>query len=200
MSPYIRKHAILSADGQYRYMLDREWRGTHKHENWKWLTDSRGKIAVDGIGSDLGEPKPCVFIMLNPSTADADKDDPTIRKCVGFAKQWKFERLTVLNLFAFRATDPKVLLSMDDRRGGIDPVGFRNQEHVEEICTDAGRIVCAWGAHGDHLQQNETMLGWLFGFNLHCLGLTKHGHPKHPLYVPYETPLQEYIPRSCSRG
>lgn len=194
MSPYIRKHAIISPDGQYRYMLDREWRGSHARENWRWLMDGRGKIALDGAGAELGEPKPCIFVMLNPSTADADQDDPTIRKCVGFAKRWMFERIVVLNLFALRATDPKVILATSHDGRSVDPVGFRNEENFHEICDDAGRIVCAWGAHGGHLQQDETVLGWLHGYKLHCLGTTKNGNPKHPLYVRYETPLQEYVP------
>ncbi|WP_239508926.1 DUF1643 domain-containing protein, partial [Stenotrophomonas maltophilia] len=81
-------------------MLEREWRGTASNKNWKWLGFN------DGAGAPLGEPLSCMFVMLNPSTADADLDDPTIRRCVGFAKALKFDQLSVVNLFAYRATKP----------------------------------------------------------------------------------------------
>jgi hypothetical protein len=165
---YTSGGAALSEDGKYRYRLWREWRGTHDILNWRQ------------IDKDWSVPLSCVFVMLNPSTADASIDDPTIRRCVGFAKAWRFERLEVVNLFAFRATDPKQLLAL---RHSDDPVGVRNQEFVQQAIADAGRIVCAWGSHGDHLGQDETMLGWLGARQCHALGLTKDGHPKHPLYL-----------------
>lgn len=189
MTSYIRKGATLSACGRYRYRLWREWRLHPKPALWDMWTDAAGQPIVDGAGEQLGEPKACIFIMLNPSTADGDQDDPTIRRCVGFAKAWGFDRLEVINLFAHRATDPKSLLALthDD-----DPVGWENQTHVSRALTESplGRLVCAWGAHGGHLQQDETMLGWLGDVPRVALGLTAEGHPRHPLYVPYSaTPL-----------
>lgn len=176
---YTHSGASISSDGQYRYRLWREWRGTHDPKNWRWLG------AKDGAGHELGEPKACVFVMLNPSTADETKDDPTIRKCVGFAKRWRYERLEVVNLFAHRATNPKELLRLghDD-----DPVGPWNQMHTEKIVANAGIIVCGWGVHGNHLNQDETTLGWIDGWGVPivALGLTKDGYPKHPLYLPYD--------------
>lgn len=127
--PYISKGAAISPCGRYRYLLWREWRGTHDRKNWRW------QGFKDGAGADVGEPKSCLFVMLNPSTADGDRDDPTIRRCVAFAKAWKFERLEVVNLFAFRATNPRDLLALDH---DADPVGFSNKEHVEAAVERAG--------------------------------------------------------------
>ena len=173
---YISKGAQISPCGKYRYALWREWRGTHKHENWYW-TGSK-----DGAGRDYGWPKSCIFVMLNPSTADAEIDDPTIRRCVGFAKKWQYEKLVVLNLFAYRATDPKQLLALDHND---DPVGDRNQTAFNHFAnaSDAGMIVLAWGAHGKHLGQDEAVRGWIDGKPQYGLGLTKELCPRHPLYL-----------------
>ncbi len=182
MTDYINKGAIISADGHYRYLLWREWRGTHDPKNWRWLRDDRGRIEKDGSGADLGEPKVCAFVMLNPSTADGDIDDPTIRKCVGFAKLWRYERLEVVNLFAYRATDPRTVLRLGHND---DPVGSQAQQYFDSLIDRAGIVVCAWGAHGSHLDQDETALGWLRDKPIYTLGLTKDGHPRHPLYMSY---------------
>ena len=108
--------ADISEDGRYRYVL---WR--------------------DGLVGD--DDRACLFIMLNPSTADATKDDPTIRKCIGFCKRWGYGQLFVVNLFAFRTTDPKWLLS-----GAVDPVGPCNNMAITGMALCCGDIVCAWGA------------------------------------------------------
>jgi hypothetical protein len=180
-SPYILSDAILSGCGKYRYCLWREWRGVAPRKNWRWYG------CKDGAGHELGEPKSCLFVMLNPSTADAEQDDPTIRRCVGFAKRFGFDRLEVVNLYAWRATNPKEIIAMT---GGGDPVGPRNQEIIEKSATDAGLIICAWGAHGSHIGQDETVRGWLGERDLHCLGRTKEGHPRHPLYLPSDVKLE----------
>lgn len=172
---YVSSGAVLSADGRYRYLLWREWRGSHKPENWKWFGD------VDGAGEPLGEPKACLFIMLNPSTADGETDDPTIRRCLAFARSWGFERLEVVNLFALRATDPAKVLASDDA------VGPENLDRVREAAEGAGMIVCAWGCHGGHLGQADTVLGWIGNRRVYALGVTKEGHPRHPLYLKAET-------------
>jgi hypothetical protein len=86
--------------------------------------------------------------MLNPSTADASQDDPTIRRCIGFARQWGCGRLVVLNLFAFRATDPA------DLKRAADPVGPENRAWFDRTLVDdlvGGPVVCGWGVHGAHL-------------------------------------------------
>ena len=139
----------------------------------------------------MGEPKPCVFVMLNPSMADGAIDDPTIRKCVGFARRWSYERLEVVNLFAYRATQPRDLLTLPPN---VDPVGPDNSEHFDDLIERAGIIVCAWGAHGAHLGQDETAHGWLRDKPRYALLLTKDGHPGHPLRVPYATDLRRFRP------
>src|ERR1700733_11688299 len=94
VTDYIRSYADISSCGKYRYLLEREWRGTHNPKNWEWMGFK------DGVGEEVGQPKSALFVMLNPSTADAEKDDATIRRCVGFAKSWNYERLAVVNLYA----------------------------------------------------------------------------------------------------
>lgn len=186
---YVSRGADLSADGRYRYVLWREWRNHPKPARWRWWKKADGSAVVDGANQPLGEPEFVLFVMLNPSTANAETDDPTIRKCVGFAQRWGYDRIAVVNLFAFRATDPTELLRLAEID---DPFGVRNQEVIERVAYDCHLIVCAWGAHGAHLGQNETVLGWIEGCTskpLHALGFSKAGHPRHPLMLGYDTPL-----------
>lgn len=143
----------------YRYTLSRMWDAT------------RPQVA---------------FVMLNPSTADAHQDDPTIRRCVGFAKQWGFGRLAVVNLFAYRATRPADLLIADD------PVGEDNDAHLLNACRASETIVCAWGNHGAHRGRDAAVCALLEDFPLMCLGLTQRGQPRHPLYVGYAQPLLRF--------
>ncbi|MEO1908771.1 MAG: DUF1643 domain-containing protein [Citromicrobium sp.] len=184
MSGYIDAGAQISGCGNYRYRLWREWRlGNSKQ--WDMWTEDDGSPALDGAGAQIGEPRSCVFVMLNPSTADGEQDDPTIRRCVAFAKRFGFDRLDVLNLFAWRATSPKDLLAVGPER---NPVGIENSNAYCDTLDKAGMIVCAWGAHGRHLGQDETALGWIEQHNdrgapIVALGLTKDGSPRHPLYL-----------------
>lgn len=114
------------------------------------------------------------FIGLNPSTADESRDDPTIRRCTGFARGWGFARLEVLNLFAFRSTKPTALLAADD------PVGPENDSTIAEVLGAADLVVCAWGA----FPNGGRSAGVLELVTApHCLGVTKNGSPRHPLYV-----------------
>ena len=182
---YIDKGAILSADERYRFLLWREWRTPGNSKNWVW----HGK---PGEADAYKEARPCVFVMLNPSTADGETDDATIRKCVSYARRWNYERLEVVNLFAFRATDPRSLLALDD---GDDPVGWRNQEYFGRVMGRGGIVICAWGAHGGHLGQDEIALGWLDRERCYALGLTKDGHPRHPLYLPLTAELTRFSGR-----
>ncbi|HWP13520.1 MAG TPA: DUF1643 domain-containing protein [Ramlibacter sp.] len=117
-----------------------------------------------------------MFVGLNPSTADETEDDPTIRRCIDFAQAWGYEGLVMTNLFAFRATDPAVMLAQ------ADPVGQDNDQTLCDLAETAGVVVAAWGVHGAHRARDaevRTMLP-----KLHYLRLTKHGHPGHPLYLP----------------
>jgi len=123
--------------------------------------------------------KPYVmFIGLNPSTADETKDDPTIRRCIGFARKWGYGGVCMANIFAFRATDPLEMKSFED------PVGPDNNEWLKKLASGAGEVVAAWGVHGVHLGRNVDVRG-LIPFMM-CIGTTKDGHPKHPLYIPYK--------------
>lgn len=155
------KTATISPCGLYRYTLSRIW----------------------------DEEKPgTLFIMLNPSTADADTDDPTIRRCVGFAKFWGCGSVTVVNLFAYRATEPAVLLSCVSHAPRV-AVGFCNDDHIRRCLREhSGRgdyIVAAWGSHGStkavRWRRNEVMR-LLPIEDLMCLDTTQAGEPKHPLY------------------
>ena len=128
------------------------------------------------------------FIGLNPSTATEFKDDPTVRRCVGFAAREGFGRLVMLNAFAYRATDPK------DMKAQIDPVGAGNDEAivsvVGRVAGEAALAVFAWGTHGTHMGRHQQMLE-LVGPR-HCLGVTKAGLPKHPLYLRADSPIVPY--------
>lgn len=144
--------AIFSSCKKYRYVLTRH------------------------IGGAKG---PMLFIMLNPSTADAEKDDPTIRRCIGFAKREGVSTLTIVNLFAYRATDPKELKEVED------PVGPENDIHIKrelEYHRTMGAIIAAWGANPIAIQRGHTILK-RSAFVL-CMGKTKSGAPRHPLYIP----------------
>ena len=147
---YSQSDAVISLSGVYRYRLDRKW------------------------SIDPG----CMFIMLNPSTADETKDDPTIRRCVSFAKTWGYGSLRVGNLFAIRCTDPK------DIEGFMDPEGPSNDSYLLEMAEESDLVVAAWGARGGYLGR-DTQVMELIGHvrPLHVLGFTKQGHPRHPLYM-----------------
>lgn len=182
---YVSSGAEISHDGTYRYKLWREWRGTHDRSNWRWFG------AKDGAGEEIGEPKTCLFVMLNPSTADGESDDPTIRRCVGFAKAWRYEYLEVVNLFAYRAMNPADLFAF--AKAGGDIIGIENSTIIADAAQRAGIVVCAWGAsaaakgYGFHV---DTVRGWLDPAPQFALGFTKDGSPLHPLYVPYDATLQ----------
>lgn len=155
---YPSSDAIISPCGLYRYTLDRIW--------------GPGTIAL--------------FAMLNPSTADAECNDPTIRRTISFAKREGCGGLSVVNLFAFRATKPKALLDADD------PVGPENDNFIRIAMNRcAGPWIAAWGADKMiHYKGRALMVEKLLGHRAMCLGKTKQGHPGHPLYVPGDTPLQ----------
>lgn len=146
----VQKSALLSDCGKYRYSLERIW-----------------------------EPlKPvCTFVGLNPSTADAFEDDPTIRRCMSYAYYWGYGSMVMLNLFAYRATVPK------DMMGAEDPVGPDNIELIRKYILNgnAGCVIAAWGKDGRYLGQDKVFRD-LFP-NLHYLKLNKDGSPGHPLYL-----------------
>lgn len=148
--------AIFSEDGLYRHELRREWR--------------EGNKGIVG------------FCMLNPSTADEQRDDPTSRKCVGFAKQWGFRSVIAVNLFAFRSSEPNLL------KKATDPVGLENDRFIVRAARESDCFVCAWGIHGSLRQRDQEILSRLpETIDLYCLGTTAGGYPRHPLLLRYKT-------------
>lgn len=121
--------------------------------------------------------KPYVmFIGLNPSTADDTQNDPTVRRCIGFAHDWGYPAMCMTNLFAYRATDP------NDMKSNDEPVGEKNDYWLKKIAEGADLIVAAWGVHGQYLDRGAAVEKIIPA--LHCLGTTKQGDPRHPLYLP----------------
>lgn len=120
--------------------------------------------------------------MLNPSTADADSDDPTIRRCTDFAGRWGMAELRVVNLFALRTHDPRQLLSPAN---SLDPIGPENDRVISEELETADLIVEAWGNHGtfgDRASEVRSLVSAHVSKAWH-LGLNMTGEPRHPLYV-----------------
>jgi hypothetical protein len=161
---YTNMDAFLSADGAYRYALTRRWE--------EWGEDTRSFIVIG----------------LNPSTADASQDDPTIRRCVSFARREGCNQLVMLNLFAFRATNPRRLAFCPD------PVGPENYNMLWSALRGDQRrlVVAAWGTHGHMLEQDDKFISMVLanGIALYRFGkTTRDGHPRHPLYVPGNEPL-----------
>lgn len=163
------------------------------------FTDPLRGAIIDGSGlfryrlwRALGQPAEgrVLFVMLNPSTADASVDDPTIRRCIGFARRWGAGALDVVNLYALRATDPGEL------RRAADPVGPDNDRHIVEAAREASIIVCAWGAHPFARRRAAHVSGLLraVGTPLECLHVTADGSPRHPLYVRGATSRVEWPP------
>lgn len=120
------------------------------------------------------------FVMLNPSIATEFKDDPTIRRCIGFARAWGFGAIVVTNLFSFRSTNPHLLKKQED------PVGPGNDEHILEVARKSQKVILAWGAHGVLKCQDLQVIQLLQNdeIEIECLGYTAEGCPQHPLYVP----------------
>ncbi|MFE0207053.1 DUF1643 domain-containing protein [Streptomyces sp. NPDC058985] len=131
---------------------------------------------------------PVVYVMLNPSTADALTDDPTIRRCRGFARREGAGGLVVVNLFALRSTDPRALTRHPD------PVGPHNNAFIRQAVSGAHRVIAAWGAAGVQDGRGEAVTGLLRarGAAVYCLGWTATGQPRHPLYLPSAAVLEPY--------
>ncbi len=143
----MKQNAVISACTLYRYELRRTW----------------------------DESKPFVlFIGLNPSTADAEKEDNTSRVCINYAKRWGYGGLLLGNLFAFRSTDQSALHTAKD------PIGPENNAWLQKLQSQAALVVCAWTDTGAYLGRDKFVLSFLK--NPHCLKKLKSGRPGHPLY------------------
>jgi hypothetical protein len=130
------------------------------------------------------------FVMLNPSTATEVQNDPTVERCERRARALGYGAFRVLNIFAYRATDPRVM------RAAADPVGPGNDAAILGSLDWAHRVICAWGTHGAHLGRGPQVEAMLRGSDvaLWHLGLSKAGHPKHPLYIGYDVQPQPWEP------
>lgn len=161
------RSAIISDDGLYRYSLNRWWDNSRPTDMW---------------------------IMCNPSTADANLDDATIRRCIGFSKRFGSGGFTVVNAYAYRATKPADLWAA--KRSGVDIIGPECNAwitaHLRTNCDN--RVIVAWGAHPDHDRVHEVReLIEAQGREALCLGTTKHGEPRHPLMLSNATEIQPYL-------
>lgn len=157
----MNKSAVVSDCGQFRYILRRLW-----------------NPSLPALG----------FVMLNPSTADADKDDPTIRKCIGFAERLGFGAIVVTNLFAYRATQPA-----DLKKAGY-PRGEECDWWIEKAVRESNFTVCAWGSNARGLNRPTEVLKIIqgvWGVAPRTLALTDDGIPRHPLMLPYTCTLTE---------
>ena len=165
----LRRQANFSRCRQYRYALWRQWGDNQRGDN-KWDDD-----------------EPFVLILgLNPSTADHRQDDPTIRRCIGFAKSWGYQRLCVANLFAYRATYPKDLFSADD------PIGPKNDAWLRRLARNSDKVIAAWGSHGHFLDRDTHVLRYLT--HLHAIRVNQSGSPAHPLYLPKHLTPSPWLP------
>ncbi|MBF2073656.1 MAG: DUF1643 domain-containing protein [Synechococcales cyanobacterium C42_A2020_086] len=143
--------AVFDASGNYRYSLWRSW------------NQQAARV---------------VFVMLNPSTADATANDATIRRCLGFAHLWGYGSLEVVNLFAFRSSDPQTL------RQVADPIGQECDRYILAAVRRAERVIVAWGNGGSWQRRDQTVLALLqHDTSLYCLGQNQSGQPSHPLYL-----------------
>ncbi len=154
--------AVFSDCERYRYLLTRVWKP---------------------------EGRKALFIMLNPSTADEIKNDPTVERCERRARTLGFGAFRVCNIFAFRATDPRVM------RAEQDPNGPENDAAIVESCQWADDVICAWGTHGTHQKRGDAVVKLVkaSGQPVLHLGLSKAGHPKHPLYISYATQPKPWL-------
>ena len=157
--------ARISECGRYRYVLGRRW----------------GDDVARGTPAGPG----ATFIMLNPSTADAHVDDPTIRRCIGFAKRIGCASMTVVNLFALRSTDPKALSRETDNVGPENDMAIRTACHPLQ----AKVVIAAWGIIGQACRQRVSEVLTIVAQPLFCLGKSAGGAPRHPLYLPSSAEL-----------
>lgn len=166
MASEMQRSAVISDDGLYRYRLDRWW----------------------------GDGARVAWIMLNPSTADAEVDDNTIKRCIRFSRDWGYDGLTVVNLYPFRATKPADLKRWL-RKAIIGPAIIKNGTYIQEITSTAPLTIAAWGAQADPSDVLPPRPGW------HHIGITPKTHqPQHPLFVRADTRPVQWLVASPKEG
>jgi len=136
---------------------------------WRRLTQRKRQRAI-------------AFVGLNPSTADETKNDPTVRRCIDFARRWNFDLFYMLNAYAFRATDPA------EMKRAADPVGKETDKVLRAVASQCRLIVAAWGVHISDERERDVLSA--LNCSVRCLGRTKHGRPRHPLYLRKDTQHQ----------
>jgi len=163
LQEFCRGTAIFDPTGRYRYRLDRHW------------------------GSE--QPQ-LTLIMLNPSRANAEQDDPTLRRCIKLAQSWGYGGLVVVNLFAYCTAHPCILRQVPD------PVGADTDAYLLEAAITADAIGMAWGNGGCFLgrDRNVCQLLWPYRAKWYCLGRNQSGQPRHPLYAPSSITLMPWSP------
>lgn len=124
--------------------------------------------------------------MLNPSTADSNKDDNTVKRLYHWTAQNKCGGFVIANLFAYRSRDPKRLKTTPD------PVGPDNNKYIKELSEQCSIIVCAWGNHGNLMNRNSEVIELLKGQSIYCLETTSTGQPQHPLFISKKSNLKKY--------
>ena len=144
---YTSQNARFSSCGRYRYNLERSWKG------------GKGRV---------------LFIALNPSTADDQTDDPTTRRCVSFAHTWGYQKMEIVNLFAYRAT------YFNDLKNVAHPIGYYNDGWIAAGYDNADLVIACWGSHGNYLQRGDAIRNRFK--TLHCINCNKTQQPSHPLY------------------
>ena len=164
-----------------------------------WSPDRAHRYFLRRPAGMLDRDKPVIaFVLLNPSTADEVKDDPTVAKCRRYAAGWGYGEVIVLNAFAYRATDPK------NMRAHPDPIGPDNDATIlqtaEVVHGLGGTILCGWGTHGTHLERSAALRALLAPFPLKAFTLTKHGEPGHPLYLRGDLQPIDWTPSSLNEA
>jgi hypothetical protein len=160
--------AVFSECMNYRYALWRRWNVLVPDE----------------------ELRRVAFVMLNPSTATHEVLDPTITRCLSYATDWGYVGFHMLNIFAWRDTDPKLM------KKAQEPIGPENGRIIREVVSQVQWIVCCWGTHGAYLNREKAVLELLAGCNLAALKVTKGGHPQHPLYLSKDLQPTLWRPKS----
>lgn len=158
---FLERDAVISDCGKYRYLLRRTW--------------------------DHMKPR-ALIVMLNPSTADAEIDDATIRSCIRLCREMGYGSFEVVNIFGLRATDPAELAKADD------PIGPMNERILASAIGRCDVVICAWGAHPMAARKSQFLIGLIRSYRpaAYCFGTTKAGAPKHPLYIKSGTPLEAF--------
>lgn len=157
MDNRMKSEAILSVDRKYRYVLTRTWDETLPN---------------------------IMFVGLNPSTADETTDDPTIRRCINFAKSWGYGGLYMVNLFAYRSTNPNNIRIVDN------PISDNNDSYISHYAKLSDKVVACWGNRGSYQKRSKEVTNLLE--EIYCFGQNKSGEPKHPFYLKKEISLIKY--------